>query len=381
MQIQFTALKRAARTGLVLAAFILGAASSRAAKSELVLVGSGKENISAFWLDLETGALRSIGEVAKITAPSFIAVSPNQKYLYAITEVQKDPVVNAYRLDGATGHLDLINSQPTGGTGPCFVQVDPKGKDVLVANYTGGSVSAFPIEADGSLGGRTAFAQDSGSSVNSGRQEGPHAHCIVTDPDDKYVFACDLGIDKVMIFKFDRTKGTWEPNDPPSASVKPGSGPRHIAFSPDRRNAYVVNELASTVTAFNYDRRAGTLTEFADYPMLPDGFSGQNYASEVTVDAAGRFVYAANRGNDSIALFTRDAKTGALTFIERAPTGGKFPRSFEIDPTGAFLIAANQDSDSIVVFRIDSKTGRLQPTGNTASSNKPMVVKCLKVAN
>jgi 6-phosphogluconolactonase len=279
------------------------------------------------------------------------------------------------------GKAILLNRQPTGGAGPCYVSVDQKGRDVLVANYSSGSVSVFPIDKEGALGPMSAFVQDRGSSVNPQRQEGPHAHCIVTDPDDRFAFACDLGLDKVMVFKFDPSKGSLVANDPPFASVKPGAGSRHIAFHPNRRYAYVSDEMASTVTAFAYDPNRGVLSEIEDYPLLPQDFKGQNTAAEVAVHPSGKFVYASNRGDDSIVVFACDRDTGKLTFIERDSTEGKTPRNFEIDPSGTFLLAANQDSGTIVVFRIDPKTGRLQSTGNKVATDLPMCVKCLGKLN
>jgi 6-phosphogluconolactonase len=202
----------------------------------------------------------------------------------------------------------------------------------------------------------------------------------VTDAADRFAFACDLGLDKVMVFKFDPAKGTLLANDPPFAAVKPGAGPRHIAFHPNRRYAYVINEITSTLTAFAYDQERGMLSEIADYPLLPKEFKGQSYAAEVAVHPSGKFVFASNRGEDSIVVFACDPATGRLTFIENDSTEGKTPRSFEIDPSGAFLLAANQDSDSVVVFRIDLKTGHLQSTGNKAAADMPMCVKYPGVA-
>jgi hypothetical protein len=198
----------------------------------------------------------------------------------------------------------------------------------------------------------------------------------VTDPGDRFAFICDLGLDKVMIFKFDPANGSLVANDPPSAPLKSGSGPRHIAFHPNRRFAYVISEMASTLTAFTYDPDRGILTEIEDHPLLPKGFKKQSWAAEVAVHPSGKFVYASNRGDDSIVVFRCDPATGRLTFIQRESTYGKTPRNFDIDPTGAYLLAANQDSGTIIVFRID-KTGRLSATGNKAEADTPMCVKCL----
>jgi 6-phosphogluconolactonase len=352
---------------------------ARAEHPVLVFAGSGHTNIQSFWLDESSGALTPTGESAFLKAPSFLAITPNRKFLYAISEEAKAPdcFVSAFRIDAKTGKLTILNHQLTRGTGPCHVDVDPKGEDVLVANYISGSTSVFPIERDGALGSVSAFEQDQGSSINHSRQEGPHAHCVVTDRDDRFAFVCDLGIDKVMAFKFDPAHGTLTPNNPPSTSIKPGSGPRHIAFHPNRRNVYVVSELTSTLTAFAYDRHRGVMTQLEEHPLLPADFHGESYAAEVAVHPSGKFVYASTRFYDSIVVFRCDESTGRLTFVERDSSGGKTPRHFEIDPSGRFMLVANQDSNTIVVLSIDSKTGQLQPTGNEAASDKPMCVKCL----
>lgn len=348
--------------------------------AEMVFVGSGHKNIYEFSLNTETGALRPTGKIGEIESASFLAVSPDGAHsVYAISEgkTEADSFVSAFHIDSRTKKGKLLNRQLTGGVGPCHIVIDPSGKDVLVANYISGNVSVFPINKDGSLGAMSAFVQDQGSSVNRQRQEGPHAHCVMTEPGDRFAVACDLGIDKVMIFKFDPAKGTLEGNDFPSASIKPGSGPRHIAFHPSGRFAYVINELSSTLTAFTCDPDNGVMNEIDDYPLLPADFKRQNNAAEVEVDPSGHFVYASNRGEDTIVVFACDATTGRLSFVQRQSTLGKTPRNFDIDPSGRFLLVGNQDTGTVVVFRIDPETGRLQPTGGTADVREPMCVKCV----
>ena len=247
----------------------------------------------------------------------------------------------------------------------------------MIANYGSGSVAVFPLAANGELGPVSAFVQDSGSSVNPQRQEGPHAHCIVTDPGDRFAFVCDLGLDKVMIFAFDSSKGTLTPAHAPFVAVAPGAGPRHIAFHPNGRWAYVINEMGSTITSFAYDADRGGLREVQTESTLPKDFSGQSTCAEVAVHPSGRFVYGSNRGDDSIAVFTCDPSTGRLAFAQRVSTGGKTPRQFEIDPTGNRLLAANQGSDTVVVFRIDTSNGRLRPVGAPVPSANPQCVKFL----
>jgi len=349
------------------------------AQQELVFIGSGKKNIEAFRFNLESGALTKIGLAAEIQHPSFLSISPNHKFLYAISEGGSEATssISAYALDAAAGKLTFLNKQPAGGAGPCYVEVDPSGKTALIANYGSGSFAAFPLGENGEVQPISAFIQDQGSSVNRARQQGPHGHCLVAGPGGHFVFGCDLGLDKVMIFKFSPDKGKLVANEPAFAQLKPGAGPRHIAFHPDAKWAYVINEMGSTITAFGFDGSAGTLGEIQTISTLPEGFSGQSTCAEVAVHPLGKFVYGSNRGDDSIAVFACDAASGRLTFIERVPTGGKTPRQFEIDPTGRYLLAGNQDSNTVAVFRIDTATGRLQPTGSKVESDNPMCVRCL----
>jgi 6-phosphogluconolactonase len=257
--------------------------------------------------------------------------------------------------------------------------VDHQGKNVLVANYGGGSVAVLPVQEDGRLRPASSFIQHKGSSVDKGRQEGPHAHSINVDAGNRFAVAADLGLDKLLIYKFDADKGTLTANDPPFASVAPGSGPRHFAFHPLAPYAYVINEMKSTVTAFNYDRNRGELKEIQTLSTLPEEVKGDSTA-EVQVHPSGKFVYGSNRGHNSIAIFQVDDKTGRLTAAGHQPTGGKTPRNFGIDPTGRYLLAANQDSDTITVFRIDPKSGKLTPTGQKVDVPRPVCVKFVTVA-
>jgi 6-phosphogluconolactonase len=254
--------------------------------------------------------------------------------------------------------------------------VDSQGKNVLVANYGGGTSAVLPIQPDGRLAAPSSIIQHSGSSVNPERQEGPHAHSINLDAGNRFAFTADLGLDKVLIYRFDGAKGTLAPNAPPSVSTAPGAGPRHFAFHPSGRYAYVINELDSTVTAFRYDGQSGTLTTLQAISTLPAGFSGDTTTAEVQVHPSGRFLYGSNRGHDSIAMFAIDPDTGRLTALGHQPTGGKTPRNFGIDPTGAYLLAANQDSDNLVLFRIE-ETGRLTSTGQAIQVPKPVCVKMI----
>jgi 6-phosphogluconolactonase len=342
----------------------------------------GSKGIYRFDFDLATGKLTPRGLAGTTNEPSFLAIHPNQRFLYAVGEVAafrrlKSGAVSAFAIDRQTGKLKLLNQQPSGGAGPCHLVVDKEGKHVLAANYTGGSACVLPIGEDGRLGNRTAFQQHHGKSVNKDRQEAPHAHSINLDPANHFAFVADLGLDKVMIYRYSAAKGTLTPNKPPFASVAPGSGPRHFAFHPNGRSAYVINEMKNTVTAFRYDAKKGKLDELQTVSTLPEGFKKDNTTAEVQVHPSGKFLYGSNRGHNSIAVFAIDPKTGKLNRVQIQGKGIKTPRNFGMDPTGKFLIVANQDSDSLVVFRIDARTGKLTPTGDPVKVPMPVCVKMM----
>ena len=343
--------------------------------------GPKSKGIYQVRLDLASGALGT-PEVAGETAnPSFLAIHPSRRFLYAVNEVwgpagKTAAMLSAFAIAPDTGKLARLNQQATTGAGPCYVTVDREGRNALAANYGSGSVCVMPIGHDGRLGEATAFIQHKGSGPNPRRQEGPHAHCIDLDPAGRFALAADLGLDKVMVYRFDPAKGTLVPNDPPAAAVAPGAGPRHVAFHPSGRFVYVISEMASTVTAFNYDAQRGTLGELQTVSTLPADFHGESATAEVQVHPGGRFLYGSNRGHDSIAIFAI-AGDGMLKSLGHTPTHGKTPRHFAIDPTGAYLLAANQNSDTVVVFRIDQETGSLSRTGGAASVPSPVCVQFL----
>jgi len=251
------------------------------------------------------------------------------------------------------------------------------GKFVLIANYTGGNVTILPVERDGSLGAATDMKQGRGSSINRERQEGPHAHCIVLDPSNRFAYSCDLGTDKIMIFRFDPRSGKLLPAEPPWVQVTPGRGPRHLAFHPSGKYIFVLNELSSTVTAFTRDPEKGSLQELQTLTALPKDFRGKNTGADIHVSLDGRFLYCSNRGHDSIAIFAID-RGGGLAIVGHESTRGMTPRNFAIDPNGEFLLVANQKSDNIVVFRLDQKTGRLSFTGHKVEAPSPV---CLKLTD
>jgi 6-phosphogluconolactonase len=348
--------------------------------------GKNSKGIYVFRFDASTGKLTPIGLAAESTNPSFLAIHPNHKFLYAAIEVgdfagQKDGAVGAYSIDHSTGKLTFLNQVSSHGAGPCHVTVDKSGKYVFVANYDGGSIAVLPIGADGKLHQASAAIQHHGSSVNRKRQQEPHAHCINVSLDNRFTLVADLGLDEVLVYRFDPATGSLAPNDPPFGRTPLGAGPRHFAFHPNGRFVYVINELQGTASTFEYDANRGELrlkdtvsTVSEDYKFTHD-----DSTAEIRVHPSGKFVYGSNRGPDSIAVFAVDSLKGTLTPVERVSTQGKTPRGFEIDPTGSYLIAANQDSDSLVVFQIDHNTGKLTPTGQKIEAYAPVDVEFVPV--
>ena len=282
--------------------------------------------------------------------------------------------MSAFAIQPDTGKLSPLNQVSSQGADPAHIILDTTGKYALVSNYTSGSVAVFAVLKDGHLGEVTSFVQHKGSSVNPDRQKGPHAHAIALSKDDRYAVVADLGLDELLVYSFDAAKGTLGAK-PQIVKANPGAGPRHLVFSSDGRFLYVMNEMQSSVVAYSYDATSGALHELQTISALPNGFTGENTAAEIEIDPSGKFLFASNRGDDSIAVFAIDSHTGLLTHVETDPTGGKTPRNFAIDPTGSWLLAANQDSDNIVVFRIDQKTGHLKPTGDMFQLPSPV---CLK---
>ena len=328
---------------------------------------SGKQ-LHVFRLDLDTGTLTALASNPEAGA-SFFVIHPNGRHLYGV----RSEVV-AYSIDPETELVERLNSQSAGGQGPCHIVIDKTGTHALVANYSGGNVSVLRINDDGHLGDITSLRNHEGTGHNPKRQQGPHPHSINLDAANRFAFAADLGIDRVVIYRFDAALGKLS-EKASAAAVRPGAGPRHFAFHPNGKYAYVINELNSTVTAFRYDSKAGELTEIQTISTLPAGFEGENYTAEVLVEPSGRFLYGSNRGHNSIAVFKVDTAKGTLRLLEVESTGGKWPRNFNVDPTGSFLLAANQQSDNLVVLRIDQTTGELDPTGHVVSVPGPSCVK------
>jgi 6-phosphogluconolactonase len=357
---------------------VLGVATPPAKGQYLAYVGTYtnqrptplSKGIYAYRFDAKTGKFASIGLAAETSSPSFLAIHPNHKFLYAANE-NAQGTVSAFAIDAATGMLKLLNSVSSKGSGPCHVSLDKTGKWLFAANYNSGSVASFPVRADGSLGEAISTVQHQGSSVDRSRQAGPHAHEAVVSPDNKLLFVPDLGLDKVMIYRIG-ADGALTPNEPPSIGVAPGYGPRHLAFHPNGKFVYVMTEMADSVLAFGYDGKGGTRA-IRTISAVPADFTGLKSGAEIAVHPNGRFLYASNRNHNSIGIFTIDSN-GAPTAAGNVSTQGKTPRFFELDPTGGYLIAANQDSANLVVFKIDQKTGGLTPTGDALELASPVCV-------
>lgn len=342
--------------------------------------GEKSQGIYAARLDLESGQLSAPQLAAETTNPSFLARHPTRDLLYAVNEIgtyegKPSGSVSAFAIDRASGTLRLLNRQPSGGGGPAHLVTDRAGTHVLVANYGGGSVAALPIAADGSLRPASAVVQHTGSGGNPERQKSPHAHAVEVDASNRLAYVADLGIDKVMIYRFDPKAGSLTPAEPAFAATEPGAGPRHLALHPGGRTAYVINEITCTVTVYAIDQ-AGALSPVQTLSTLPAGQTVQpGYSTaEIQVHPSGQWVYGSNRGHDTIVVYAVDRATGQLTLVQHEPTGGSTPRGFGLDPSGRYLLAANQRSDSVVVFRIDPASGRLTATGQRVSLGAPVAV-------
>ena len=372
---------RLRRVGLAVV-LCFGAGLARAAEVPVtVYVGTYTDGTSRgiyrFSLDLASGKATPPVLAAEAKNPSFLALHPSGRFLYAVSEVDelggaKTGAVLAFAIDAKTGDLTLLNQQASEGTGPCHLVVDKTGRDALVANYGGGTVAVLPIEAGGRLGPASSVRVHEGSGPNQGRQQKPHAHGIYLDAAERFAFSPDLGADRVFSYRFDAAKGMLEPHG--AAPIEPGSGPRHLAFHPSGRFAYVITELANTITAFGYDPAKGELAALQTVKALPEGFTGTSYTAEIAVSPDGRFLYGSNRGHDSLVVFKVDVTSGRLTLAGHAPVGGSWPRHFAIDASGRILLAAHQRSASISVFRLDPTTGLPGPVGATVAVDRPACV-------
>lgn len=348
----------------------------------LMYVGTYTKETSAgiylYRFDPSTGVAQEVGLAAEMRDPSFLAVHPGGRFLYAVSEIddfdsEGSGAVLSFAIEPGTGELQKLNAVSSKGGWPCHLSVDRTGSMLIVANYSGGSVASFAINEDGTLGEAASFFQHVGSSVHS-RQEQAHAHSADFSADGRFAFFSDLGLDEVKVYRADSALATIAPNEPPHVKVEPGSGPRHFSIHPSGKFAYVINELASTVTAFSLDGATGFLEALQTVSTLPAGFEGENYTAEISVHPSGRFLYGSNRGHDSIAIFEIDPATGRIEARGHASTRGRTPRSFALDPTGRYLLAANQATDSISVFHVDEASGALEPTGTDLVIDAPVCV-------
>lgn len=326
-----------------------------------------KGGIHAFGFDSDKGVLKPLHRTTEIQNPFFIALSPDKRFLYSIDAEKfggdEDENVASFALEGRTGRMTRLNHQSARGTASCFLDVDATGKTVLVANYSSGNVTSFPVKSDGSLGEAVSFFQHSGSSADPQRQKGPNAHCFVISPDGKHALAADLGIDKVMIYTLDVATAKLAPNTAqPFAQLTPGSGPRHLTFHPNGKLVYVINELANTITVLDWNAAKGTLKEKQTIATLPKDFTGKSYTADLKITPDGKHLYGTNRGHDSLASY-RIADDGTLTLLNIKPSGGKGPQNLLITPDGRWLLCANMPGNNVVVFQIDSASGSITAKG------------------
>jgi 6-phosphogluconolactonase len=343
--------------------------------------GPRSKGIYFFRFD-EAGQASSLGLAAETANPSFLAVDPTEQFLYVVNEISdyqhgSSGAISAFSIDRKTGKLGFLNQVPSQGADPCYVTLDKTGKYVLVANYGSGTVAVFPRLPDGKLGEASAIVQHAGHGPNPERQGSPHAHQIELTNDNRFAIAADLGLDQLLVYKFNSENGTLTANNPAVAQVDPGSGPRHFAFAPNGKFTYVLEEMGSAITAFAFDSSKGILRNLQTISSLPKDFKGHNDAAEIAVHPSGKFVYASNRGDESIAAFAIGSD-GKLMFVQRTPTEGKTPRGFAIDPTGSYLLVGNQASDNVVVFGIDPRNGRLNPTGKVLDVPAPVAVQFVR---
>ena len=359
------------------------AASLSAARVErLIYVGTytgpQSQGIYAFRFDDVTGALKPLGLAAASPNPSFLAASADGRFLFAVNEQQsfggeRSGSVTSFAVDRATSKLTVINTVSSRGADPCHLMLDATGRFLAVANYTGGTFVILPVAPDGKLGDVTTVLRHTGSGPNRQRQEGPHAHMVLFDPSNHFLYASDLGLDRVHIYRFDAKTGAATPANPAEAAVAPGAGPRHLALDPNGKFAYVIDEMGNTITSFAWNRDTGALASLGVVSTLPADFKGTSTTAEIAIHPSGRFVYGSNRGHDSIAVFSVEP-SGGLKLVEIESTRGREPRNFTIDPSGRWLIAANQHSNTLSVFRIDASTGALSPAGPLAEVGSPVHV-------
>ena len=340
--------------------------------------GPNSKGIYAYRFETRSGQFTPIGVAAEVVNPSFLATDPTHRFLYAVTEIgnngREHAYVSSFAINRQTGALKFLNKVDSGGGGACHLIVDKTGKILFVANYGSGNVASFAIKPNGALGEQTGFDQHKGSSIDSRRQKGPHAHAVALSSDNRFLFVPDLGTDHVNVYRVDAAKGTFTANDPAFASVKPGLGPRHFTFGAGDRFAYVLTEMGSSVAVFSYNKSKGVLTPVQTISNLSPDFKGEDNSAEIEVDQSGRFLYTSNRGSDTITVFSINREKGTLSRAQVIPSGGKIPRNFAIDPSGKYMAVANQKSDNVVVFAIDHKNGKLTRTKQEFNVSSPICI-------
>jgi len=340
----------------------------------IVYIGTYGKGVYAYQFDADSGKLESKGLVGEVVNPSFLACDRDYKFLYAASELEGhvNGAVASFAIDRKSGSLKFLNSVSSGGVSPCHLVVDHTRRMVMVANYGTGGVSAYPIDHDGRLGEMSSLMTTQGSSENPERQRGPHAHEVVLSPDNRFAYVPDLGLDQIRIFRLDPAHAKLAQNDPPFVKEDPGFGPRHMAFSPNGKYAYVVNELKSFVTVFSTGGSPGAWKQIQKVSTLPEGFSEENAPAEIEVDHPGKYLYSSNRGPGTIAVFAIDSGNGTLRQLQIAKTGGTVPRGMQLDPTGRFLFAGDQKSNQFVVFKVDPSSGQLTLTGQSFEAPSPV---------
>ncbi|MBD0381820.1 lactonase family protein [Paenibacillus sedimenti] len=339
-----------------------------------------QQGIGLYAFDRQYGEIKLVEAYTDLPNASFLTINQARTKLYAVSETEEynglaGGSAAAYDIEEGTGRLKKLNRQPTHGSAPCYVSLEGRSRRAYVANYTSGSVTVFPIEADGKLGEHSQLLQHEGAlGPHAERQEAPHAHSIVPSPDNRFAVSADLGIDRLVIYAIAES-GDLVPHG--EAVLTPGAGPRHFVYSADNRFLYAVGELDCTVTAMQVDADAGELTAFQRISTLPEGYSGENTCADIHLSRDGRYVYVSNRGHDSIAVYAADRQRGTLSLVQLQATLGRTPRNFALSPQGDYLLAANQASNSITVFRVDAETGKLEATEQTAAVSMPVCIQFL----
>lgn len=368
---------------LVIMAMLMTALGAQPPAGTLVYVGTytgeKSKGIYAFRFDAAKGSLAPVGLVAETKSPSWLALHPSGRFLYAANETNdfdadRSGAVSAFSIDRDNGMLGLLNTQSSRGAHPCHLAIDRDGTHLVAANYSGGNLAVLPIGPDGRLAVASQVVQHAGSSVNAERQKAPHAHSVDFDSSGRFLISSDLGADRLFVYTYDHAGGRLKAGLHPAAAADPGAGPRHFAFHPSGRLGFAINELSSSVTSYSWDGGRGALKPIATVSTLPGGVRSGNSTAEIRVHPNGAFVYGSNRGHDSIAVYRVAQTTGVLTLVEHEPTRGRTPRNFTIDPGGRWLIAANQGTDSLAVFRIDEKTGALTAVGELTTVGAPVSV-------